>query len=141
MNDIVVEMIRKTYGKEARYSDVCISGVLAGIGVQKELVMAGKVFNDGSLVATLTGLAEKKSIAMLRELGDEYESLLFEGLFVGWEDKGEMARDYFTCFGMGMGYVCKLYEEFTTAGVVWPDIIAKITLVVDARMIELRKMI
>jgi hypothetical protein len=141
MIDLTVHMIREMVGKNMTTREVCVKGLIAGLAVQVELVMAGRVFYDGAFVSTLKLSAEKRISDLSATLGIFNGKPLPEALFVGWNDKKGMETEYFTYFGMGMVFVCKLYEELTTANIGWPEIMAKVSAIVDSRSAELRKMI
>lgn len=141
MKDVFVQMLLELRGKEMRTREVLVGGMLSGILVQRELVVIGKVRYDGALVARLKILADKKLPFVIREQGVVGEGLLYEGLFVGWGEKQGLEDNYFSYLGQGMIYVCKLYEELTTANFKHPEIIATIYKVTDSRVAELRKMV
>ncbi len=141
MEDIVVKMMKEVNGKDMFYREACLGGVLAGFAVQKQLIMAGKVVYDGSFVAMIKDLSDKPVPVVLRSLGGVYESQLYESMFVGWRTKDKYKREYFTYFGLGMLWVSKLYKEFTLAKIGWPEIMAKVTAVVDVRSSELKKLL
>ncbi len=141
MLDIGVSTYLQTAGKDPSFKEVFVNGVLAGLSVQRELAVVGKVFYDGSLVEAVRNATGENAAVLIRKMGGMYEEVLGEGNFVGWDNRGSLSGEYAASFVKGMMWVCNLYQELTTVNLTGADIKFKLWDLVEYRMTELKEMI
>ncbi|OGD83454.1 hypothetical protein A2572_04930 [Candidatus Collierbacteria bacterium RIFOXYD1_FULL_40_9] len=141
MDDITVQMIRNTVGKNMFVREAMINGVLTGLAVQGKLILAGETFYDGAFVAVLKELADKRVSEIIKVFSHDCGRLLSDELFVGWDDKKSAEREYFTYFGTGMMYVCNLYRELASTNLDHRTILAKSYDIIEKRSAELKELI
>lgn len=141
MHDLAILVYLQTAMKTPKYRKVFVEGVLAGLSVQRELVAIDIVTYDGKLVEAVRNGGNKSTEVLIRELGDDYEKVLSEMNFAGWEERGELADLYSGSFVKGSKWVCNLYQVLTSVNLKSEMIKIKLWDVVEARMTELKAMI
>ena len=141
MHDIEVTVYLLTHGKEAAFREVYIGGVLAGLGAQLELVIAGKPFYNGPLVEKIRNAGDKSVVVLIRELGGVYEEVLSEGTFVAWYKRGDMTSEYAAAFVKGSVWVTNLYQLLASVNLNPAQVKIKLYDLIQKRMTVLKAMI
>lgn len=141
MQDIVISIYLQIAVKDHNFKEAFVNGVLAGLSVQREMTVVGKVFYDDSLVHAVRNAGRKSAIALIREMGGMYENILSEGNFVGWNGRADKLEDYSSGFVKGVCWVCNLYQELTTANLSKTEVKVILWNFVEDRMTDLKKII